>query len=398
MLESTQVAPTGLERGLAELGAFGLVRPPQILLAEYLRTLTAENVLDLATAEQVTAAYNRVHYSAAGEDDPDVLAAVAALGLVAQRLAAMNLEERRQVAARVWGRLESQRPEELERDTECLSDNPTPAPAARSTPTAAMPRPARPRRAAEAAAALDTPIVKTAKSDRRSSFARVSVEVAGVAALVMFFGGYFLRDTANKITEANASAFASTSPKDLTVRDAWKNREIWLNGLFLRAHEEAQSQQYDKARLGFELGLAYEPNNPTLLNDLASLYLTADSAGRTDPKRAVELIERAMAQTRHPTVLDTAAEAYFQSGKVAEAIRLESEALDDPINWTAAAEFRERREKQLRKFQGSGEIRTAAESPSRPLRPVTLGLSGVVKRNRFSGPLAISPEMRPAGS
>ena len=59
MLQSTRVTQTGLERGLAELETLGLIRPSNVLLAEYLRALTAEDVLDIATADQISAAYNR---------------------------------------------------------------------------------------------------------------------------------------------------------------------------------------------------------------------------------------------------------------------------------------------------------------------------------------------------
>ncbi len=56
MLDSTQVTSLGLEQGLAELETLGLVRPPSVLLAEYLNAMAAENLLDNATAKQVSAA------------------------------------------------------------------------------------------------------------------------------------------------------------------------------------------------------------------------------------------------------------------------------------------------------------------------------------------------------
>ena len=98
MLESTQGERSGLERGLAELAALGLVRPANVLLSEYLSALTAEDLLDVATAERVSAAYNRARYSAAADDYPDLREAVTSLNRVAQRLAALSPHDRQQIA------------------------------------------------------------------------------------------------------------------------------------------------------------------------------------------------------------------------------------------------------------------------------------------------------------
>ncbi len=105
MLESTHVAQSGLERGLAALAQFGLVRPANVLLTEYLAALTAEDVLEAAAAARLSTVCNRVRYSAVGDHDPELQDAVATLESVATRLTAMSADERRQIARRVRERL-----------------------------------------------------------------------------------------------------------------------------------------------------------------------------------------------------------------------------------------------------------------------------------------------------
>ena len=141
MLESTQVVRSGLERNLAELEALGLVRPANVLLSEYLSALLAEDVLDVATAERVSAAYNRARYSAAAADYPDLREAVTSLDQVAQRLAALSPKDRQQIANRIQNRIQSQL---AERETESLAGGwKTGAPPKRSPQSARRHRDAR---------------------------------------------------------------------------------------------------------------------------------------------------------------------------------------------------------------------------------------------------------------
>ncbi len=110
-----------------------------------------------------------------------------------------------------------------------------------------------------------------------------------LTALATFFGGYFLREIVSKRAGAG---------------DDFSNARV------------------------LELVVAYAPDNPMALNDLAALYLIPDERGGTSrPLRALDLAERALEFTREPLILDTAAEAQFQCGHVREAIRLEGESL-----------------------------------------------------------------------
>jgi tetratricopeptide (TPR) repeat protein len=404
MLESTQVARSGLERGLAELEALGLIRPSHVLPAEYLRALTTEGVLDAVTADQVAAAYNRVRYSAAADDDPEVCEAAAALNRVAERLAAMSLADRRQVAAQVCERIQLLPAAPLlERDTEPLGN-------ACKTAVAPPRQPEGARRnqiahamvenavgSAELSDPLDPFVSESSAATRqRSARPRVPIELSAVLALVTFFGGYFFRDTVNKTVEVGDDGASNSGPNRVSARDAWKNTELWVDGLHLRADEEARLQRYSKARLAFELALAYTPNSASLLNNLASLHLTPDEAGTTNPKRALELAERALEYSRLPAILDTAAEAQFQCGNHREAIHLEGESLTKAFDsGDDSGEFRTYREKQLKKFQDANQIRTA-QTPA-----ASNGLGGPggdPAKSGMSGSLASAPASKPAGS
>jgi tetratricopeptide (TPR) repeat protein len=404
MLESTQVARSGLERGLAELEALGLTRPSHVLPAEFLRALTAEGVLDAVTADRVAATYNRVRYSAAADDDPEVCEAVAALNRVAERLAAMSPLDRRQIAAQVCERMQLLPAAPLlERDTEPLGS-------ACKTAVARSRQPQEARRnqiahatvengvgSAELSDPLDTFVAESSAATRqRSARPRVPVELSAVVALVTFFGGYFFRDGVNKTVDVGDDGASNSGPNYVSARDAWKNTQLWVEGVHFRAYEEARLQRYGKARLAFELALAYTPDSSSLLNDLASLHLTPDEAGRTNPKRALELAEQALEYSRLPAILDTAAEAQFQCGNLREAIRLEGESLTKAFDsGEDNSDFRTYREKQLKKFQDANEIRTAQT----PAAANGLGgLDGCPARGGMSGSLASAPASKPAGS
>jgi hypothetical protein len=376
MLESAQVARVGFEQALAELETLGLVRPANVLLAEYLAALRAEGVLDDAAAVQVSAAYNRVCYSAVADDDPQVQAAVASLSRAADAMIAMSAENRRRLARRVEDRLPALATEPaLDRDTEFQEDaRSTPVPPTRRIPGS---KSSRLRSAADqcsvSASEFSDPLdpcfspVPSTQGQRPFS-RRVPLELSAVAVLAAFFGGYFFRDVANQ-TVSRGEEVETFGPNHLTIRDAWKDCRLWTDGVRSRADEEAQSGQPAKARLALELLVAYDPKNPSVLNDLARLYLTPDESGSSNPRRALTLSQEALKFTRVPTVLETAAEAHFQCGDVREAIHLEEESLTRSSQLGVDPEFRQHLQKQLQRFQEAEPIRTAARAASTPNPP-----------------------------
>src|SRR5580704_9600026 len=209
MMSSTQVAQSDLDRELAQLESLVLVRPPNVLLAEYFNALAAEEVLDAASAVQVSTALNGVRYSAVGVDDAQVGEAAASLSQVTARLAAMSPDDRKQISDRVRARI--QRP--------VVEPAQTSEGGSASDARGAQP-PARQDQAAwqnpdESATSEsdDRPFEFSARpgafvaslpptTRRRAALPRISLEWAALAFLAIFFGGYFFRDAASKIADA----------------------------------------------------------------------------------------------------------------------------------------------------------------------------------------------------
>ncbi len=350
MLESIKIPSLGLEQGLAELETLGLLRPASVLLAEYLQALVAEDLLDKATAEQVSAAYNSVRYAAVPPNDPQVREAVASLDQLAAKLALMSPEDRHEIAQRLQGRMQLTTTEPA---VDLLADSDTPVPTARGTRasrngsgTRAAVHPSGSRSAFSDS--LDFSDSLSRPKHRRSPLPRGVLVLSTLTALATFFGGYFFRETINKRAEAG--------------------------------------DDFSKTRVSLELVLAYEPNNPVVLNDLAGLYLIPDQSGGSRPKRALQLVERALEIKRVPAILDTAAEAQFQCGNVREAIRLQGESIRrasqrDPDQ--------QHRQQQLAKFQRAAEVRTAERAPVSPIGPSRL--SAETGAGRIQGPIGSEP-------
>lgn len=412
MLESTQVARTRVERGLARLQTLGLCRPSNVLLAEYLRALTAEDVLDVVTADQVSAAYNRVRYSAVPDDDPQASDAVAALDRVAADVAAMSAQARQKLAQRLSERLTSapadpfserdpfsDRDTDLERDTEALLDGQeTPVPPTRQNHTLRHDHgPRRDNIAGTSAGAASQ------FSDKRVLLAafplaamrglrklpRVALGFAALAALGTFCGGYFFREALNPTAEAgNDLSFASSGSDRTGIKPILRFPKLVRDAVRSRGDEEAPIRAYDQARLALQLVLAYAPENAGALNDLAQLYLTPDESGTTSPERALRLAERALNISRESIILDTAAEAQFRCGHVREAVRLAQEALakGSDLGVARGEQFRAYRLNQLKKFQDADQIRTAQRAPDTPNEMAKPGTASA--KSRIDAPLA----------
>jgi hypothetical protein len=312
------IAQNRLGQALAQLETLGLRRPANVLLAEYLSALTAEGVLDGATAEQVCAAFNSVRYSSVPVDDPQLSEAIASLEQVGARLAAMTPEDRQQLAERVCGLVQlpavaQQNDIGRHNQIDCEAGE-----GAGSPP--------------EVSDQLDRLVSSSPPANRRRSpVPRVSLQLCALAVLATFFGGYFFREAIYKSAGAG--------------------------------------DDFSNARVSLELVLAYAPDNPMALNDLAALYLISDErGGGSRPMRALDLAERALEFSREPLILDTAAEAQFQCGNIREAIRLERESLNEAFE-DGEAQFsaeQDYRRKQLQKFRDADRVGIASPDPPTP--------------------------------
>jgi hypothetical protein len=355
---STQLTENGLEQGLAGLESFGLVRPPNVLLTEYLNALIAEDVLDSAAAGQIADAYNRARYATDAGEQASVSDATSALQQIAVKLAAMTPEDRQQLAQRIRDRIDT--PAEVEP----YAGNRTGEVVVRKTPVLLTRQVGFETEQGAGSLRLNAqsvsgdPFATSAPSSVwwRSTLRRRTLELFAIAALAIFFCGYFFRELANKTIDPEYAAEASgekskavPTPAAANARNAEQLPKGVVDAVKTRALEETQRKQFGKARLGYEFLLAYSPEDPLVLNNLAWVYLFPDEAGTTNPQRSVELVSRALEMNRDALFLDTAAEAHFQCGHRREAIRLEQEAMLDAYD--GESEFFPTFQKQLEKYR-----------------------------------------------
>jgi Zn-dependent protease with chaperone function len=95
--------------------------------------------------------------------------------------------------------------------------------------------------------------------------------------------------------------------------------------------------------------LSLDPNQPTALNNLAWILVTAPDAQLRNKEEALALAKRAVAIERSAMFLDTLAEALYANGFVQEAVKTSKEAI------SLASENRGYYEKQLKRFEAGEE-------------------------------------------
>lgn len=328
---TTPLLQNGLDRSLEKLDELGLTRPPNVLLAEYLAALTAAELLDGQAAAKVSAAFNRLRYSVVPEEDPEFREAVIALDAVAERLRAMSPQERERVCQSVLGRLPLPGAARVPH-----SQDASPA-GTEAAPSSAAP--AAPERSNESSidslfepSGSRTQVVTAVPRNGvhhgvRPRLPRVPMEVCALVALAVFFGGYFFRDAADKVVKTVSAG----RPDADRLRDVWVTPEAWVDTVRQYGIDESRNHHWRTARLALELALASSDadlkTQHGTLNALAWSYLFPDEDGVTNPQRALELANRAIQIERAPGYLDTAALAYFQLGKISDAVRLQREAL-----------------------------------------------------------------------
>ncbi len=84
--------------------------------------------------------------------------------------------------------------------------------------------------------------------------------------------------------------------------------------------------RYSEAESVLSAALAMDPQNASVLNNLAWLYATSPKPYR-NPSRALDLALRAVELSPQPNVLDTLAEAFYVNGRYKEAIAVINEAI-----------------------------------------------------------------------
>jgi hypothetical protein len=353
---SPEPAQNGLESCLGDLERLGLVRPAHILFTEYLAALAAESVVDADTATRVAATYHRLRYGTVDPDDLEMRDAIERLRATAAAVAAMSEKARQGLAGRLRLRLQTSSAPEPQPPS---ADSDLPDPGARLEWNSigvtnmsagdylngdAVPR-----------LVSTLPAASNAAKQRGFRINSLPLETATLLVVGLIVAGYLLRGGADQsVATSSGEATKSKSPK-VFAQDVWRHDDYWADNLLRRAQADASQKREQSARLAFELYISDVPRNATGLNDLAWLYLTSDDLSVRNPSRALELASRALAIRRTPEVLDTAAEARYQTGQAEEAVRLEREALDRPRSPTHFEDpkFREVLERQFEKFQNA---------------------------------------------
>jgi tetratricopeptide (TPR) repeat protein len=106
-------------------------------------------------------------------------------------------------------------------------------------------------------------------------------------------------------------------------------------------------EEFDAAARAWEASLSLKADNALVLNNLAWLYATCESATACLPERALQLARAAVDLDDSHFVLDTLAESFYANGMYAEAIQTEERALQK----AAGAEERNMYRKQIEKFR-----------------------------------------------
>jgi tetratricopeptide (TPR) repeat protein len=327
-------AQNALATSLEEFERLGLVRPASVLVTEYLGALTAEHVIDAETACRTLAAYHRERYGDLHRKESEEAAAIENLRAAAAAFGRLPLAERKNLTQRIADRLEPQTvggaalhvpgpaidPELLRGTGPLRLSN-----AAIGTITH---KPADPSDAESSLAPGFVPESQERGSQRNLRIRSVPLETAILIGLGLIVFGYVFRNGIDRTIGPNRAEAPANGRPRMAPRDVWNHEDYWTHNLRGRAEYLAAHKQDQKAKLAYELLVAEAPSDPAPLNSLAWLYLATNDPAVRNPQRALELALRAVELSRAPQILDTAAEARFETGQPAEAVKLEREAID----------------------------------------------------------------------
>lgn len=308
-MSSPAVIQSVLEAPLARLKRLGLERPPQHTLGRYLRLLAEQGLLSRTAVESYLDVCERVVFGRA----------------------MVQLDQARCAADAIEHELDA-----LPGDGELLAQTaaalyPPPPPAVAAEPDDDGDEPESPcPQPGESAEVPASPELEALTIGSLGRWRR-AVVVSGLVvwSVLMVTAGYLGEELIDRgIGEIGYRFFgrprytrleivrrrAGENPHDL---GAWRS---W-------ADAAARAGNETEAIVALQYLIARRPEDPRLLNRLAWLLLTADQAHARDPRQAIVLAERAYALSTAPNITDTLAEAAFQNGDAARAVRLEEQAL-----------------------------------------------------------------------
>jgi len=334
-------------------------------MAEYLEALTAESVINAETSALVCTAYNRLHYGSVDAEAVEVRQASDRLRDSVVAIGAISDEARGLIAARIRQRL----------SIAALREGPPPRQDERES-TDFVPRfeaigAVSGDESGKRSPPVDHPnqnaVSKISGRRREIRINSIPLETATLVVVGLVVGGYLLRGGTDQAITAGSGEGGGSKRVKVVAADVWKHEDYWAANLRRRAQTEAARKREQSARLGFEMLISEMPKDAGALNDLAWLYLTSDDLSLRNPQRGLDLALRALAISRAPAILDTAAEARYQTGRADEAVKLEQEALDSLPRFAGFqdTQFLATLRRQLEKFRSAAKSNSSqASSPA----------------------------------
>lgn len=167
---------------------------------------------------------------------------------------------------------------------------------------------------------------------------RMALAAAILWTLGVLIGGYIVHDrldvVVSKVSNTLGYPSSERSADDAhAVREdrqpVQQKRVEMLSNMAENFHGRNLSRE---ALYAYHLSLYYDSSNPDILKGLAWLLLTSRDKSILDPARALPLAKRAV--ELKPTIenLDTLAEALFQNGDFAQAVEVEQRAIEEGKN------------------------------------------------------------------
>jgi hypothetical protein len=320
-----------LDNLLETLGKQGLDRPANVLFTEYLAALVLEEITDASTAERVGAVYHRFRFGAIDPDDGALEEVRSAVDRMIQKLDAMTAESRVQLADRLRKRLRSTLAVPLlepaasgKRESERTFVSQREAVESNGDSSPLSDEGAKPFENNEP---VPVPVPNLPARDRGRSwqFPKSPTAFMAIAAVGLFFAGFLVRGVLeNRWREGDFQFLVRRRP--VIEPDAvWRDDALWNGNVLKRAAFELSRKNDPGACQLYDVHLATHPHDASTLNELAWTLLTSKEIHNR--QRGYELALRAVALSRSPEILDTAAEAHFQMGQFEKALNLEIDAI-----------------------------------------------------------------------
>lgn len=315
-----------LKESLGRYDAWGLERPTNSSMREYLGALAEVGVAPRDAAENAAKFYECFRFGSASAPVDEVTAVIASLESAAAELETLEEEQRAVLAERLRERLAPRHPP--------LASPPSPP--WQNTPTLPPLR-----RSDEAPCSLVLEARRRKMQAERGPsrlWTFMAVALAMWTLMVMAGSIWQQKRIENALTHTDwgrpilASLRGYEHARPLLRDRILRERRMATPSNFLRlAREHVERREYAEAIYAYQQGLVRcrenSPEKSMLLNNLAWLLLTVEDPVYRDAVQAAELAEECVDIACAPEFLDTQALAYFQNGRFQDAVTVQEETV-----------------------------------------------------------------------